>query len=109
MNRIRPLKDMILVERRQVQPDQPIGSRIIIPDIAKGKHVEGVVVATGPGKRRKNGTRQPLDVQAGDRILFDKFVIHELKDRYELGLNGRDLILIQESDVVGVLPSGVRA
>ena len=91
----RPLGDRVLVKR--VEEEEKTKGGIIIPDTAKEKPQEGEVVAVGPGARDDNGKLQPLDVKAGDRILFGKWSGTEVK------IDGEDLIIMKESDVLGVL------
>ena len=91
----RPLGDRVLVKR--VEEESKTKGGIIIPDTAKEKPQEGEVVAVGPGARDDNGKLQPLDLKAGDRILFGKWSGTEVK------IDGDDLIIMKESDVLGVL------
>ena len=91
----RPLGDRVLVKR--VEEEEKTKGGIIIPDTAKEKPQEGEVVAVGPGARDDSGKIQPLDVKAGDRILFGKWSGTEVK------IDGEDLIIMKESDVLGVL------
>ena len=91
----RPLGDRVLV--RRVEEEAKTKGGIIIPDTAKEKPQEGVVVAAGPGARDDSGKVQPLDLKAGDRILFGKWSGSEIK------LDGEDLLIMKESDVLGVL------
>lgn len=91
----RPLHDRILV--RRIEAEEKTAGGIIIPDTAKEKPMEGEVIATGPGARDDNGQLQPLDVKVGDRILFGKWSGTEIK------LDGEDLIIMKESDVMGVI------
>ena len=91
----RPLGDRVLVKR--VEEEQKTKGGIIIPDTAKEKPQEGEVVAVGPGARDDNGKLQPLDVKAGDRILFGKWSGTEVK------IDGEDLLIMKESDVLGVV------
>jgi len=91
----RPLHDRILV--RRIVADEKTAGGIIIPDTAKEKPQEGEVIAVGPGARNEAGQLQPLDVKAGDRILFGKWSGTEIK------LDGEDLIIMKESDVMGVI------
>ncbi|MGB3389521.1 MAG: co-chaperone GroES [Pseudaminobacter sp.] len=91
----RPLHDRILV--RRIEADEKTAGGIIIPDTAKEKPQEGEVIAVGPGARNEAGQLQPLDVKAGDRILFGKWSGTEIK------LDGEDLIIMKESDVMGVI------
>ncbi len=91
----RPLHDRILV--RRIEADEKTAGGIIIPDTAKEKPQEGEVIAVGPGARNEAGQLQPLDVKIGDRILFGKWSGTEIK------LDGQDLIIMKESDVMGVI------
>ncbi|CAN7560563.1 co-chaperone GroES [Phenylobacterium sp. LjRoot164] len=91
----RPLGDRVLVKR--VEEEEKTKGGIIIPDTAKEKPQEGEVVAVGPGARDDNGKLQPLDVKAGDRILFGKWSGTEVK------IDGKDLLIMKESDVLGVV------
>ncbi|RWB21815.1 MAG: co-chaperone GroES [Mesorhizobium sp.] len=91
----RPLHDRILV--RRIEVDEKTAGGIIIPDTAKEKPQEGEVIAVGPGARDDSGQLQPLDVKVGDRILFGKWSGTEIK------LNGEDLLIMKESDVLGVM------
>ncbi|HQN51443.1 MAG TPA: co-chaperone GroES [Phenylobacterium sp.] len=91
----RPLGDRVLVKR--VEEEQKTKGGIIIPDTAKEKPQEGEVVAVGPGARDDSGKIQPLDVKAGDRILFGKWSGTEVK------IDGQDLLIMKESDVLGVV------
>ena len=91
----RPLGDRVLVKR--VEEEEKTRGGIIIPDTAKEKPQEGEVIAVGPGARDETGKIQPLDVKAGDRILFGKWSGTEVK------LEGQDLLIMKESDILGVL------
>jgi len=91
----RPLHDRILV--RRVEADEKTAGGIIIPDTAKEKPQEGEVIAVGSGARDEAGKLVPLDVKAGDRILFGKWSGTEIK------LDGEDLLIMKESDVMGVI------
>jgi chaperonin GroES len=91
----RPLHDRVLI--RRVEAEEKTLGGIIIPDTAKEKPMEGEVVAVGPGARGEDGKVQPLDVKAGDRVLFGKWSGTEVK------LDGEDLIIMKESDIMGVL------
>jgi chaperonin GroES len=92
---IRPLHDRILVERLE-EGEQQIGG-IIIPDTAREKPQQGKVIAAGTGKVKDDGKRVPLDVKAGDRILFGKFSGQEIK------LEGREYLIMKEDDVLAVI------
>jgi len=91
----RPLHDRILV--RRIEADEKTAGGIIIPDTAKEKPSEGEVIAVGPGARDESGKLVELDVRVGNRILFGKWSGTEIK------LNGEDLIIMKESDVMGVI------
>jgi chaperonin GroES len=91
----RPLGDRVLVKR--VEEEAKTKGGIIIPDTAKEKPQEGEVIAVGPGARDESGKIQPLDVSVGDRILFGKWSGTEVK------LDGQDLLIMKESDILGVL------
>ena len=91
----RPLGDRVLIKR--VEEEEKTKGGIIIPDTAKEKPQEGKVVAVGPGARDDNGKIQPLDVKKGDRILFGKWSGTEVK------IDGDDLLIMKESDVLGVI------
>jgi chaperonin GroES len=91
----RPLHDRVLI--RRVEAEEKSAGGIIIPDTAKEKPMEGEVVAVGPGARGDDGKLQPLDVKAGDRVLFGKWSGTEVK------LDGEDLIIMKESDVMGII------
>ena len=93
--KFRPLHDRILV-RRIEQEDKTSGG-IIIPDTAKEKPMEGEVIAAGSGARGEDGKVHPLDVRAGDRILFGKWSGSEVK------IDGEELIIMKESDILGII------
>jgi chaperonin GroES len=97
----RPLHDRILV--RRIEADEKTTGGIIIPDTAKEKPQEGEVLAAGPGARDDNGQLQPLDVRVGDRILFGKWSGTEIR------LDGEDLLIMKESDVMGVIETEAAA
>ena len=91
----RPLHDRVLV--RRVEAEEKTAGGIIIPDTAKEKPQEGEVVAVGGGLRAENGAINPLDVKAGDKILFGKWSGTEVK------LDGEDLLIMKESDILGIV------
>ena len=93
--KFRPLHDRVVV--RRVDAEAKTKGGIIIPDTAKEKPQEGEIVAAGPGARDESGKLVPLDVKAGDRILFGKWSGTEVK------IDGEDLIIMKESDVMGVV------
>ncbi|MDE0046243.1 MAG: co-chaperone GroES [bacterium] len=91
----RPLHDRVLV--RRTDSDEVSAGGIIIPDTAREKPMEGEVMAVGPGARDDRGTVQPLDVATGDRVLFGKWSGTEIK------IDGEELLVMKESDIMGVL------
>src|SRR5256885_15102655 len=91
----RPLHDRVVI--RRVEAEEKTTGGIIIPDTAKETPMEGEVVAVGPGARGEDGKIQPLDVKSGDRVLFGKWSGTEVK------LDGEDLIIMKESDIMGVI------
>jgi chaperonin GroES len=91
----RPVHDRILV--RRIEADEKTAGGIIIPDTAKEKPQEGEVIAVGPGARDESGRLVGLDVKVGDRILFGKWSGTEIR------LRGEDLLIMKESDVMGVI------
>ena len=93
--KIRPLYDRIVVKR--VEEKEQMQGGLYIPDSAKEKPQEGEVVAVGKGKRLENGTTVPLDVQAGDRILFGKYSGSDIK------LDGEEYLIMREDEVLGIL------
>src|SRR5215472_1240825 len=93
--KFRPLHDRVVI--RRVEAEEKTLGGIIIPDTAKEKPMEGEVIAVGPGARGEDGKIQPLDVKAGDRVLFGKWSGTEVK------LDGEDLIIMKESDILGIV------
>jgi chaperonin GroES len=93
--RFRPLQDRVLI--RRVEPVLKTAGGIIIPDTAQERPVEGEVIAVGPGARDANGVLHPLDLKTGDTVLFGKWSGSEIK------LDGEDLMIMKESDILGVL------
>jgi len=91
----RPLHDRVLI--RRVESEEKTAGGIIIPDTAKEKPMEGEVVAAGPGARGEDGKLQPMDLRSGDRVLFGKWSGTEVK------LDGEELIIMKEADVMGVI------
>jgi len=91
----RPLHDRVLV--RRVEAEEKTAGGIIIPDSAKEKPAEGEIVAVGSGARSEDGKVTPLDVKPGDRVLFGKW------SGTEVQLNGEDLLIMKESDIMGVI------
>jgi chaperonin GroES len=99
--KFRPLHDRVVVKR--VEAEERTAGGIIIPDTAKEKPQEGEVVAVGPGGRDEAGKLVPIDLQAGDRVLFGKWSGTEVK------IDGKDLLIMKESDIMGVLDEPVVA
>ena len=93
--KFRPLHDRVVV--RRVESEEKTAGGIIIPDTAKEKPMEGEVIAVGPGARDEKGALVAPDVKAGDRILFGKWSGSEVR------INGEDLLIMKESDIMGVL------
>ena len=93
--KFRPLHDRVVVKR--IEAEEKTKGGIIIPDTAKEKPQEGEVIAVGPGARDESGKLVPIELKAGDRILFGKWSGTEIK------LDGEDLLIMKESDVLGVL------
>ena len=91
----RPLHDRVLI--RRVGQEEKSRGGIIIPDTAQEKPMEGEIVAVGPGARGEDGSVQPLDVKAGDRVLFGKWSGTEIK------LEGEELIIMKEADIMGII------
>jgi chaperonin GroES len=91
----RPLHDRVVIQR--VEEEEKTKGGIIIPDTAKEKPMEGKVIAVGPGARGEDGKIHPLDVKKGDHVLFGKWSGTEVK------LDGEELIIMKESDLMGVI------
>jgi chaperonin GroES len=96
----RPLHDRVLI--RRIDADEKTAGGIIIPDTAKEKPQEGEVVAVGPGDRNEKGELVPLELKAGDRVLFGKWSGTEVK------IDGEDLLIMKESDILGVIDHSAR-
>jgi len=92
--KLRPLHDRVIVER--LEEEKKSAGGIIIPDQAAEKPMKGKVIAVGPGKRSDDGKLQPLDVKAGDTILFGKYSGSEVK------VNGTEYVVMREDDIMGV-------
>lgn len=92
---IRPLHDRVIVKRMEEDRTSPGG--IVIPDTAAEKPIQGEVVAVGKGKLLENGDVRPLDVKAGDRVLFGKYSGTEVK------LDGKELLVMREEDIMGIV------
>jgi chaperonin GroES len=95
--KFRPLHDRVVIQR--VEEEAKTRGGIIIPDTAKEKPMEGKVIAVGPGARGEDGKIHPLDVKAGDRVLFGKWSGTEVK------LDGDELIIMKEADIMGIIAS----
>ncbi len=93
--KIRPLQDRIIVKR--LEGEEKTKGGIIIPDTAKEKPIEGKVIAAGNGKVLEDGKVRPLDIKAGDRVLFSKYAGTEIK------LDGEEHLIMREEDILGVL------
>src|SRR5437016_13729111 len=92
---IQPLHDRVIVKR--IEEGEQVRGGIIIPDSAKEKPQEGEVIAVGAGKYKEDGSRQPLDVKVGDRVLFGKYGGSEIK------LDGEELLIVREDEILGVI------
>jgi chaperonin GroES len=93
--KFRPLHDRVVV--RRIESDEKTKGGIIIPDTAKEKPQEGEIVSVGPGARDESGKLVPLDVKAGDKVLFGKWSGTEVK------IDGKELLIMKESDIMGVI------
>ncbi len=98
---VRPLHDRVLIKR--LEEKEVIKGGIIIPDTAKEKPMEGEVVAVGPGKIQDDGKRSPMDVKAGDRILFGKYAGTEIK------IDDEDYVIMREEEILAVMNSAGKA
>lgn len=92
---IQPLHDRVIVKR--IDEGEQVQSGIIIPDTAKEKPQEGEVMAVGLGKYKEDGSRQPLDVKPGDRVLFGKYSSSEIK------VDGEELLIMREDEILGII------
>jgi chaperonin GroES len=99
--KFRPLQDRVLI--RSIAHDDKTKGGIIIPDTVKEKPMEGEVMAVGPGARSEEGKLTPMDVKIGDRVLFGKWSGTEIK------IDGEDLIIMKEADIMGVIAGGAGA
>jgi chaperonin GroES len=99
--KFRPLHDRVVV--RRIEQESKSAGGIIIPDTAKEKPQEGEIVAVGPGGRDESGKLIPIDLKAGDRVLFGKWSGTEVK------IDGEELLIMKESDVMGVIEGGASA
>ena len=94
--KIKPLHDRVIVRRIEDNVNQTAGG-LFIPDTAKEKPQEGEVIAAGEGKYKEDGTRQTLDVQAGDRVLFGKYSGSEIK------IDNEELLMMREDEILGII------
>jgi|SRR2546422_6335476 len=92
---IQPLHDRVIVKR--IDEGEQVRGGIIIPDSAKEKPQEGEVIAVGEGKYKEDGSRQALDVKAGDRVLFGKYTSSEIK------IDGEELLIVREDEILGII------
>ena len=92
---IKPLHDHVIVKR--IEEGEQVRGGIIIPDSAKEKPQEGEVIAVGSGKYREDGSRQTLDVKAGDRVLFGKY------SSSEINIDGEELLIMREDEILGII------
>ena len=99
--KVKPLQDRVLVKR--IEKEEKTAGGIIIPDTAKEKPSEGKVIAVGPGKVTEDGKVRPLDVKAGDLVLFQKYGGTEVK------VDGEEFLLMREEDILGVIESAPAA
>ena len=93
--KIRPLQDRVIVKR--LEEETKTAGGIIIPDTAKEKPQKGEIISAGPGKKSEDGKVQPLDVKAGDKVLFSKYAGTEIK------VEGDELLIMREDDIMGVI------
>jgi len=98
---IRPLHDRVIIKR--LDEEEQIRGGIIIPDTAREKPQQGEVIAAGEGKFREDGTRQPLDVKAGDRVLFGKYSGSEVK------IDDEEYIIMREDEILGIFTTAAKA
>jgi chaperonin GroES len=97
---IRPINDRIIVQR--IEDQEQMRGGLYIPDTAKEKPQEGKVIAVGNGKLLENGTRTPIDIKAGDKVLFGKYAGTEVK------LDGEEYLILREDDVLGVIEDAIK-
>jgi chaperonin GroES len=97
---IRPINDRIIVQR--IEEEEQMRGGLYIPDTAKEKPQEGKVIAVGNGKLLENGSRTPIDIKAGDKVLFGKYAGTEVK------LDGEEYLILREDDVLGVIEDATK-
>ncbi|NTW35939.1 MAG: co-chaperone GroES [Syntrophobacteraceae bacterium] len=95
--KLKPLNDRVVVKR--IEEEEKTAGGIIIPDTAKEKPIQGEVLAVGSGKLMEDGSRRPLDVKAGDRVLFGKYAGTDIK------IEGDELLIMREDDILAVIES----
>lgn len=93
--KLKPLNDRVVV--RRVEEEEKTAGGIIIPDTAKEKPVQGEVISVGNGKLMEDGSRRPLDVKAGDRVLFSKYAGTDIK------VEGEELLIMREDDILAII------
>jgi len=93
--KLKPLNDRVVV--RRVEEEEKTAGGIIIPDTAKEKPVQGAVISVGSGKLMEDGSRRPLDVKAGDRVLFSKYAGTDIK------VEGEELLIMREDDILAII------
>jgi chaperonin GroES len=93
--KLKPLNDRVVVKR--IEEEQKTAGGIIIPDTAKEKPIQGEVIAVGSGKLMDDGTRRPLDVKAGDRVLYSKYAGTDIK------VEGEELLIMREDDILAIV------
>ncbi len=93
--KLKPLNDRVVVKR--IEEEEKTAGGIIIPDTAKEKPIQGAVLAVGSGKLMEDGSRRPLDVKAGDRVLFGKYAGTDIK------IEGEELLIMREDDILAVI------
>jgi chaperonin GroES len=94
--KLKPLGDRVLVKRSE-ESDEKTASGLFIPDTAKEKPQRGTIVAVGQGSKKEDGTRAPMDVKAGDTVLFGKYSGNEIK------IDGEEFLIMREDDILGIL------
>ena len=99
--KFRPLHDRVVV--RRIEQEEKTAGGIIIPDTVQEKPMEGEIIAVGPGARNEKGEVVPLDVKVGDRVLFGKWSGNEVK------IDGKDLLIMKESDIMGVIEGAAKS
>ncbi|MDY6910097.1 MAG: co-chaperone GroES [Thermodesulfobacteriota bacterium] len=92
---LKPLNDRVIVKR--IEEEEKTAGGIIIPDTAKEKPIQGEILAVGSGKLMEDGSRRPLDVKAGDRVLFSKYAGTEVK------VEGQELLIMREDDILAII------